>query len=126
MKKVVLLFLILLTSLYASSQTQKHYLYNIITIDGNFKKEGLKINVDDGRSIERLKDADGKDMKFNTPAAALMYLFSKGWEMYINGSTTQGSMAAGYGSSSTTSYWILRKPCTKEEFEKAVKDGIKQ
>ena len=26
----------------------------------------------------------------------------------------------GTGSSQTSSYWILRKPCTKEEFEKAV------
>ena len=30
------------------------------------------------------------------------------------------------GGSETTSYWIMRKPCTKEEFEKAVEDGIRK
>ena len=37
----------------------------------------------------------------------------------------EGKRAAGYGSSSTSSYWILRKPCTKEEFEKAVEVQLK-
>ncbi len=65
-------------------------------------------------------------MRFSTPAGALMYFISQGWEMYLNGSTTQGSAAAGYGSSETSSYWILRKPCTKEEFEKAVNEAVKK
>ena len=63
-------------------------------------------------------------MKFNTPAAALMYLYSLGWELYVNGATSEGSMAAGIGASETTTYWIMRKPCTKEEFDKAVEEGI--
>ena len=29
------------------------------TIYGNLSKEGLKVNIDDGKSIERLKDANG-------------------------------------------------------------------
>ena len=32
----------------------------------------------------------------------------------------------GSGGSSTSSYWILRKPCTKEEFEKAVEAAKKK
>jgi hypothetical protein len=63
-------------------------------------------------------------MKFNTPAAALMYLISEGWELYVNGATSEGAVANGFGASETTSYWIIRKPCTKEEFNKAVEEGI--
>lgn len=40
--------------------------------------------------------------------------------------TSEGRMVGGIGSSHTTSYWIMRKPCTKEEFEKAVEDGIRK
>lgn len=65
-------------------------------------------------------------MKFNTPAAALMYLNSLGWELYVNGSISEGITINGSGGSSTTSYWIMRKPCTKEEFDKAVEDGIRK
>ena len=52
------------------------------------------------------------------------YLYSLGWELCVNGATSEGAMAAGYGASETTSYWIIRKPCTKEEFDKAVEAGI--
>lgn len=55
-----------------------------------------------------------------------MYFISQGWEMYLNGATSKGSMAGGNGSSSTSSYWILRKPCSKEEFEKAVEAAKKK
>ena len=55
------------------------------TIYGNLSKEGLKVNIDDGKSIERLKDANGDPIKFKTPAAALMYFLSEGWNLYING-----------------------------------------
>jgi hypothetical protein len=64
-------------------------------------------------------------MTFKTPAAVLMYFLSEGWEMYVNGSSTTGGSAGGYGSVSTAPYWIMRKPCTKEDFDTAVKTGIK-
>lgn len=125
MKKVILLLTILIMPLFASAQTIQYFLYNIITFDGNFKKEGLKVNIDDGKSVEKLRGSNGNKMVFKTPAAALMYFISQGWELYVNGGTTEGVMANGIGASETTSYWILRKPCTKEVFYKAVEDGIK-
>lgn len=51
--------------------------------------------------------------------------YALGWELYVNGATTEGAMYGGIGASETTSYWVIRKPCTKEEFEKAVEDGIR-
>ena len=96
------------------------------TIYGNLSKEGLKVNIDDGKSIERLKDANGDPIKFKTPAAALMYFLSEGWNLYVNGTSTEGYSYQGTGGSVSTSYWIFRKPCTKEVFEKAVEEGVKK
>ncbi len=111
---------------FAQTKEQQYYIYNIITFSGSLKNEGFKVDIDDGKKIEKLKDKNGEKMEFKTPAAALMYLYSIGWELYVNGATSEGEMAAGYGASKTTSYWIMRKPCTKEEFYKAVEEGIKQ
>lgn len=123
MKKIVLILLVLMI---ASVQTKQYYLYNIVTFEGDFDKEGVKVKVDDGKTVEKLKDAKGNRIKFNTPAAALTYFLSKGWDMYLTGGTSSDSSYSGTVSSSTTSYWILRKPCTKEEFDKAVEEGIKK
>lgn len=125
MKRIILILTILIIPLFASAQTKQYFLYNIITFDGNFKKEGLKVNIDDGKSVEKLRDSNGNRMVFKTPAAALMYFISQGWELYVNGSTTEGEMAGGFGESKTTSFWILRRPCTKEVFDKTVEEGIK-
>lgn len=127
MKKALLLWAMMCLPLFAFAQTkeQQYYIYNIITFSGSLKNEGFKVDIDDGKKIEKLKDKNGEKMKFKTPAAALMYLYSIGWELYVNGATSEGEMAAGFGSSETTSYWIMRKPCTKEEFFKAVEEGIK-
>ena len=43
-----------------------------------------------------------------------MYFISQGWELYVNGGTREGEVANGLGTIDTPSYWILRKPCTKE------------
>ena len=126
MKKSILITFILIIPMYAFAQTKQYYLYNIVTFEGNFKKEGLKVNIDNGKSIEPLKNEKGKRIVFKTPASALMYFTSKGWKLFANGGTTEGAMINGIGGSSTTSYWIFRIPCTEEEFDKAVEDGIKK
>lgn len=128
MKRILLLLALMCLPLFLafSQETEKqHYIYNIITFSGNLKKEGFKVDIDDGKSIEKLKDTNNKDIKFNTPAAALMYFISNGWELYVNGATSEGAMANGTGATETTSYWIIRKPCSKEEFDKAVNEGIR-
>ena len=48
------------------------------------------------------------------PHAALMYLFSIGWELYETGTAPNQDQF----------YWIMRRPCTKDEFDKAVKKSI--
>ncbi len=128
MKKTLLFLTVICFPLFASAQTaeKQYYIYHIITFSGSLKNEGFKVDVDDGKTIEKLKDEKGNRIKFNTPAAAFMYLNSLGWELYVNGATTEGAIYGGIGGSTTTSYWIMRKPCTKEEFEQAVEQGIKK
>lgn len=128
MKQVLLLLAIVCFPLLTFAQVpeKQHYIYNIVTFTGNLKNEGFKVDLDNGKTIEKLKDKDGTRMKFNTPAAALMYFISEGWELYINGATSEGAVVNGIGGSETTSYWIIRKPCTKEEFDKTVDEGIRK
>ena len=127
MKKIIVLLLLFFPLMTFSQNSEgKYYLYNIVSFEGDFTKEDFKVYYDDGKEVMRLRNNKDNKMKFSTPAGALMYFLSQGWEMYLNGATSKGSMADGTGVSTTSSYWILRKPCTKEEFEKAVKDAVKE
>lgn len=76
MKKSLLLLAMVCLPLFASAQSmeKQYYIYNIVTFSGSLKNEGLMVYLDDGKTIEKLKDSKGNKIKFNTPAAALMYL----------------------------------------------------
>ena len=125
MKRLVLLLLLALPlACHAQTEEPKYYIYNIVSFEGDFTKEDFKVFYDDGTEVKRFRDEKNSKMKFKTPAAALMFFLSQGWEMYLSGATSTGSSFSGTGSSKTSTYWILRKPCTKEEFDKAVKNGI--
>lgn len=125
MKNLLVLFLLFIPlAAFCQTEEKQYYVYNIVSFEGSFTKEDFKVYYDDGTEVKRLRDDKGEKMKFKTPAGALMYFLSQGWEMYLNGATSRGSSFQGTGSSSTSSYWILRKPCSKEEFDKAVQNAI--
>ena len=125
MKRITTILLLLLLPLLAAAQHEgKYYLYNIVNFEGELKNEGFKVTVDNGKTIEKLRDDKGKRIVFTTPAGALMYFISKGWELYSHGSTPEGGVYYGLGGIETSTYWIIRKPCTKEEFDDAVKNSI--
>lgn len=128
MKKLILLFFMFCLPIIVYSQTEEkqYYIYNVITFSGSPQSEGIKVDIDDGQDVSKLKDANGKKITFKTMAAALMYFMSEGWELYQNGASTRGSSFNGIGATSTASFWIIRKPCSQEEFQKAVEDGIKK
>lgn len=109
-----------------AQDVKQYYIYNIVNFEGNLKNEGFKVTVDNGKTIEKLRDENGKRIVFTTPAGALMYFISKGWELYSHGTTTEGAVFNGVGGSDSSTYWILRKPCTKAEFEKAAKGSVRQ
>ena len=125
MKK--LLFAILLfipLTVFSQESKEQYYIYNIVSFEGQFTKEDFNVYYDNGLEVKRYRNEKGDKVKFKTPAGALMFFLSQGWEMYLNGATSEGSSFNGSGGSTTSSYWILRKPCTKEEFEKAVEESI--
>lgn len=127
MKKLMIALLFTIPVLgHCQTTEEKYYLYNIVSFEGDFTKEEFKVFYDDGIEVKRLRNDKGEKKRFSTPAGALMYFISQGWEMYLNGATSQGSSFQGTGASSTSSYWILRKPCTKEEFEKAAEAAQKK
>ena len=102
MKKALLFLAMICLPLLASAQSEEkqYYIYNIVTFSGNLQNKGFKVYLDDGKTIEKLKDSKGNKLTFNTPAAALMYLYSLGWELFVNGATSEGI----WGISDTTSY----------------------
>ena len=131
MKRIFLLMVLLAVGMTAMAQNvgqntavqgseEQYYIYNFIYISGDIKNEGLKADLDDGTSIERVKDAEGKTIKFRSPAAVLMYFTASGWEWVGNGDTLYS------GGDSTRSYWIIRKRCSKEEMLAAAKAGRKR
>ena len=127
MKKLIVLLLLMVPFVcQAQTSEEKYYIYNIVSFEGDFTKEGFKVFYDDGVEVKRLRNEKGDKARFSTPAGALMYFISQGWEMFQSGATSKGSSYQGTGSSHTSSYWILRKPCTKEEFEKAVEAAKKK
>ena len=125
MKKAVLLLTLVALPLFsfAQNEVEQHYLYNIVTIKGGLNKKGFNAKMDNGVTIGKLKDEDGKKLKFRTPAAALLYLGSQGWELCQEGAT---SMSTNGKYKNTDLYWIIRKPCTKEELDLAVEAGLKR
>lgn len=111
---------------FCQNEQEQYYIYNIVSFEGDFTKENFKVFYDDGKEVKRLRNDKDNKMRFSTPAGVLMYFISQGWEMYQSGATSKGSSFQGTGSSETSTYWILRKPCTKEEFEKAVEEAVKK
>lgn len=125
MKKLLFAILLFIPLTVFSQETKdQYYIYNIVSFEGQFTKEDFKVYYDNGLEVKRYRNEKGDKVKFKTPAGALMFFLSQGWEMYLNGATSEGSSFNGSGGSTTSSYWILRKPCTKEEFEKAVEESI--
>ena len=99
-------------------EEQQYYMYNVVIFAGSMNNEGFDVEIDDGKDIKKLKCKDGKKIKFKTPAAALMYFISEGWELHLKGDASNPNDLK-------MTYWVIRKPCTKAEFDKAVKEGIK-
>lgn len=128
MKRLFLLLAIISLSYVVDAQNK--YIYNIISFTGNVKKEGVKVSVDNGKTVDKLKDEEGNTIKFNTIASALMYFTSRDWELYVSDSSVSGSGISVNGSGSsvtkTTSYWIIRKQCTEEELNAVLKEGIRK
>lgn len=123
---VLLLILLCVSGFAQTANDTIYYRYIIAEPQGALFSEKCKLRIDDGIKPRREKGKRGEDIYFKSYAAALMYLTSQGWELVSNYNTTTGSVAGGYGSSSTQTYWILRRPSTKEEVDKIVNESLQK
>ena len=125
MKKIfVILLTLLCLSAHAQMQDSIYYRYIIAEPQGKLFSDKCKLRIDDGIKPTKEKGKKGETITFNSYAAALMYLTSQGWELVSNYSTVSGAVANGYGASSTSTYWILRRPATKEEVQNIVNKSL--
>lgn len=127
MKKLLLLAVVCCLPLFAYTQTaeKEYYIYNVVKLSGNLEKTRFKVKLDDGRSVKRLKDSDGRKINFRTPAGLLTYLSSEGWEIYESGSAILGNHYEGKKGHKTESSWIIRKSCTKAELDSFLDASVK-
>lgn len=124
MKHYILLIFFLFIGSYIYAQEQKDsvvYKYIIAQPQGAIFSDKCKLRIDDGIKPEKAKSEKEKSLTFNSFAAALMYLTSDGWELVSNYGITGGGS---YGVSTQT-YWVLRKPSTKEEVQSIIEKSIK-
>lgn len=124
MKKICLLSLLMLICCIANAQQSNDtivYRYIIAQPQGNLFSDKCKLRIDDGVDPQRAKDKE-KSIVFKSYAAALMFLTSQGWELVSNYSVTEGYK----GTSDTSTYWILRRPSTKEEVQEIIDYSLKK
>ena len=129
MKKLIALLPILLMAASVHAQSVKDttvYKYIIAQPQGKLFSDKCKLRIDDGIKPEKAKGDKDKSITFNSFAAALMYLTSQGWELVSNYSIMEGGTYNGYGGTETQTYWVLRKPSTKEEVQTIVDKSIKK
>ena len=129
MKKLIALLPILLMTADIHAQVVKDtivYKYIIAQPQGKLFSDKCKLRIDDGIKPEKAKGDKDKSITFNSFAAALMYLTSQGWKLVSNYSIMEGGTYNGYGGTETQTYWVLRKPSTKEEVQTIVDKSIKK
>ena len=125
MKHYILLIFALFIGTAIKAQEQRDtvvYKYIIAQPQGAIFSDKCKLRIDDGVNLEKAKGDKDKSITFNSYAAALMYLTSDGWELVANYGITGGGS---YGVSTQT-YWVLRKPSTKEEVQAIIDKSIKK
>lgn len=122
MKRYCLFLMMSVLSLMASAQDneKQQSCYVIISYTGSMDNRNFTVNIDDGTHIDYLKDEKGKKAHFRTPAAALAYFESLGWELCnIGTSPKDEGLAHPY-----LTYWIFKRKVSKEERENIIKNAL--
>lgn len=124
MKKTLCILLMSLLSISTYAQEKNEpvvYKYIVVEVTGQFLYTKCRVYVDDGtRETKQKYKNNRKAYTFETHAAALDYFTYHGWELVGNNNNTHGAA----GVSSTSIYWILRKPSTKEEIETILEGSV--
>lgn len=128
MRKLLLfvVFICLPFCLFSQTADRKYYIYNVVIVKHYSNYPYFDVQLDNGKSIGKVKDKDGKSISFRTPAAMLTYFLNDGWELFSKETANWGEYKEGKGSITPTSYILLRKECSKDEVEEANQTGIKR
>jgi hypothetical protein len=115
MKKIFTLVFILVTVTSFSQDTEKVEQYCKVIVTGRMLSTKVVISVDYGeeRSLwkdNRLKNEEGKLVKFNTEIDALNYLGKQGWKLVNAYPITNANSAPIY-------HYLFRKEFPKTEVE---------
>ena len=124
MKNLIFILLVSFFSISTYAQEKSEptiYKYIVVEVKGQFLYTKCRVYVDDGRLKTKQNYKNNKKAyTFETHAAALDYFTCHGWELVGNNNNTHGYA----GTSSTSIYWILRKPSTKEEIGNILKESV--
>ncbi len=122
MKKILLI----LIAIFALQTAEAKKLY----VEMEFHKNCIKLDDGTNKKHQKLKDADGNDIKFTSLIGALNYMSLQGWELVETKSVTKGSGYVGtYGGGSSTNtkvYYIFCKEVSDDELKQAVDDSYKE
>ncbi len=123
MKKVIFLILI---SFFTSQVVNAKKLF----VEMEFHKNCIKLDDGTNKKHQKLKDAEGNDVKFISLIGALNYMSLQGWELVETKSVTKGSGSVGtYGGGSYTDtkvYYIFCKEVSDDELKQAVENSYKE
>jgi len=122
MKKLLFGFL-LCVNVVCMAQNENNdnpYKYIIVSYTESIDNQDFTVNIDDGTKIDYFKNEEGKKVHFRTPAAALTYFESLGWSLCSVGTSPKDNAFA----HNYLTFWIFKKPITKEEREKIINYAI--
>ncbi len=122
--KYIVFLIITLCCLSSNAQTVRDsvcYQYIIAEPLGYILSDKCELRIDDGIKPSTERSERGKKILFKSYAAALMYLTLQGWELVSCYSNIRGHNNV---NNITDTYWILRRPSTKEEVERIVNESL--
>lgn len=121
MKKLnlfVIVFLFFLVPMNAQEKILEYSAYVVVSFEEHMDNYNFTVNIDDGKNITTVKDEKGKKRRFRTAAAALTYFDSLGWKLCHVGVSKKDN--------DDFTYWIFKKPVSKEEYYDIVNNAIEK
>lgn len=118
MNRLLLLIIAVFFSLNSNAQEacKEYSVYVIVSFEEHMDNTGFTFNIDDGKNVSMVKDENGKKLRLRTPASALTYFESLGWKLC--------SIEVSKKDNDDFTYWIFKKPVSKEEYEDMINNAI--
>lgn len=122
MKRGFIILTMSIISLIALAQEKEenYTSYVIVSYNESMDNEHFTVNIDDGKKLDYYRDENGKKAYFRTPAAALTYFQSLGWELCnIDTSPKDGGLAHNY-----ITFWVFKRKVSELEYNRIVNNAL--